>query len=221
MTIPIKNHNINLWETFMPNYIQKINFITRLFLTISKEIANFSFWVIKACRCLFEETLMFICWRKINAILLRFLWDIPKILQTCYFGYFRHAWLCTPIEYYQLVENFHVYLQPKNQLHPPSFSGDIAKILQTSYFRYFELAWLHRLKMIVSTGRKINFIIHFFLQILHFKKSYKLIRQQHFGPYLQNEKFCHVEISMTILVFILDYFQRKLMRKFFKSSIKP
>ena len=109
----------------------------------------------------------------------------------------------------------------KKSTSSPKFFWRYCKDIQTSYFRYFELAWLHRLKMIVSTGRKINFIIHFFLQILHFKKSYKLIRQQHFGPYLQNEKFCHVEISMTILVFILDYFQRKLMRKFFKSSIKP
>ena len=221
MTIPIKNHNINLWETFMPNYIQKINFITRLFLTICKEIANFSFWVIKACRCLFEETLMFICWRKINAILLRFLWDIPKISQTCYLGYFRHAWLCTPIEILSTRRKLSCLSAAKKSTSSPKFFWRYCKDIQTSYFRYFELAWLHRLKMIVSTGRKINFIIHFFLQILHFKKSYKLIRQQHFGPYLQNEKFCHVEISMTILVFILDYFQRKLMRKFFKSSIKP
>ena len=29
---------------------------------------------------------------------------------------------------YQLVENFRVNLQTKNQLYPPCFSGDLAKI---------------------------------------------------------------------------------------------
>ena len=37
-------------------------------------------------------------------------------------GYAHLKW------YYQLVENFRVYLQAKNQLYPPRFSGDIAKI---------------------------------------------------------------------------------------------
>ena len=62
---------------------------------------------------------------------------------------------------------------------------------QTSYFGYFGHAWLHKPKMIVSTCRrpqclsacqKINFIIHFFLEILHFKEFCNLIGWRHFGP---------------------------------------
>ena len=39
--------------------------------------------------------------------------------------------------YCQFVENFCVYLQAKNLLHPPSFSGDIKKDMQPSHFGYF------------------------------------------------------------------------------------
>ena len=36
---------------------------------------------------------------------------------------------CTNLKwYYQLVENFHVYLQAKNQFHSQQFSGDIAYV---------------------------------------------------------------------------------------------
>ena len=45
LTMPIKNHNINLWETFTLICMQKINFITQ---DIAKEIANLLFWAICA-----------------------------------------------------------------------------------------------------------------------------------------------------------------------------
>ena len=71
---------------------------------------------------------------------------------------------------------------------------------------------------------KINFIIHFFLKILHFKKSCNFIGQQHFGPKLENQNFVRYEnggdISIIMLVFILDYFQEKLMTKFFIKKQK-
>ena len=58
---------------------------------------------------------------------------------------------------------------------------------------------------------KIKFIIHLFLTILHFKESCDLIGWQHFGPKLELQNFarCVGEISITILVFILEYFQEK------------
>ena len=59
---------------------------------------------------------------------LGFPWDIAKVLQNCYSGYFGHAWLCTNKAIYQLVENVSVNLQTKNQLHYPCSSGDISKI---------------------------------------------------------------------------------------------
>ena len=68
---------------------------------------------------------------------------------------------------------------------------------------------------------KINFIIHFFLEILNFKKSCNLIGWQHFGPLLENQNFVRYgiagKISATILVSILGYFQEKLMTKFFQK----
>ena len=72
---------------------------------------------------------------------------------------------------------------------------------------------------------QINFILHFFLEILHFNESCNLIGSQHFGPQLENQNFARygigVEISTTMLVFILDYFREKLMPKFlyFKNPI--
>ena len=75
-----------------------------------------------------KKPLTFICRQKTNFILHVFL----DILQRCYklvvlgtLGMPGHA---HPNWYYQLVENFRVYLQAKNQLHSPHFSGDIAKI---------------------------------------------------------------------------------------------
>ena len=70
---------------------------------------------------------------------------------------------------------------------------------------------------------KINFIINFFLELLHFKESCNLIGQQHLGHNLRNFIRYGIsgEISLTILVFILDYFQQKLMTKVFKKSKKP
>ena len=72
--------------------------------------------------------------------------------------------------------------------------------------------------------RKINFIIHFFPKILQFKESCKLIGWQHFGPLLKTQNFDRYggELSITMLVFILDYFQEKLTwQKFLKNPKKP
>ena len=71
---------------------------------------------------------------------------------------------------------------------------------------------------------KIQFIIHFFIETLHFKESYNLIGQQHLGPLHESQNFGRYgtggEMSITILVFNLDYFQEKLMKFFFKKSKK-
>ena len=106
------------------------------FLGYCKETTNLSFWVIWACLTTYtqndsinlKKTLMFICRQKNQLNLSCFLWDNAKILQTCYFRYFGHARLWTSKWYYELVENFCVYLQAKHQLHSPCFSWDNAKI---------------------------------------------------------------------------------------------
>ena len=72
--------------------------------------------------------------------------------------------------------------------------------------------------------QKINFIIHFFLTILHFKESCNLIGRQHFGPKLETQNYarCFGEISITILVFIIDYIREKLTwQNFSKNQKKP
>ena len=43
-----------------------------------------------------KKPLMFIYRQKNQLHTSRFPSDITKILQTCYFGYFGHAWVCTP-----------------------------------------------------------------------------------------------------------------------------
>ena len=56
-------------------------------------------------------------------------------------------------KYYQLVENFCIYLQAKQPLQPQDFHGDIAKIckLFLGGGRYFEHVWIGTPKMVIST----------------------------------------------------------------------
>ena len=93
--------------------------------------------------------------------------------------------------YYQLVENFCVYLTGKKSTLSSIFSWRYCIYMQTSYFGYFGYVMLCKPKMIVSNCgklqclsacQKINFIIHFFIGVLYFKESCSLIDQQHFDP---------------------------------------
>ena len=70
--------------------------------------------------------------------------------------------------------------------------------------------------------QKINFIIHFFLTKLHFKEYCNFISQQHFGPQPETQNYDRYvgEISVTILVFIIDYFQQKLTSQNFSKNPK-
>ena len=70
--------------------------------------------------------------------------------------------------------------------------------------------------------QKINFIIHFFLMILHFKKSCNLIGLQHFWPITRDPKFCQIccwNIKNNIS-FHFRLFQRKQRRKNFQKNKK-
>ena len=59
---------------------------------------------------------------------------------------------------------------------------------------------------------------------MHFRESCNLIGRQHLGPQLKNQNFARYgissEISITILFFILAYFQEKLMTKIFQKIQK-
>ena len=89
------------------------------------------------------------------------------------------VWLCKPKCYYQLAENFHIYKQKTNFIPhtllefwvlwaclPMHNQNDSINLWNTSMF---------------ICKPKIHFIIHFFLEILHFKESCNSIGQQHFG----------------------------------------
>ena len=116
----------------------------------------------------------------------------------------------------------------KNQLHHPCLW--YCKDIQTSYFVYFGHASLHTPKMIeatwtrllwLSARQKMNFIIHFFLEILHVKESCNLIGWYHFGPAQNFARYgIGGEISATILVSILDYFQKNQWLNFSKNKKK-
>ena len=100
-----------------------------------------------------------------------------------------------------------------------------------SYFRYFGHAWLHSPKMIVfnvslhAKNKKLknNFIIHFFLTILHFKESCNLIGRQHFSPHNLRPKIMPGWWNIhSYISFHYRLFPRKTnITKFFKKSQKP
>ena len=96
LTIPIKNHIINLYETFMLICMQRINFITHFFLKILQR--NTKLVILGNLRISgdthlkwkyqFKETFDIYLQAKNELHPSRFPWDIAKILQTYYFGYF-------------------------------------------------------------------------------------------------------------------------------------
>ena len=77
------------------------------------------------------------------------------ILQTCYFGYFRHAWLPTPNVILSTCRKL-LCLSPDQKLpSSPKFFWKYCKDMKTSYFGYFGDSLLWKPKMIVWTCRKL------------------------------------------------------------------
>ena len=98
-----------------------------------------------------------------------------------------------PKWYYQLVENFRLYLQAKNQLHPRIF-------LEIKNKHHHSLNW----------------------DIL-FQRILQCDWLMAFCPYLENQNFVRDRwwISKATLVFILDYFQEKLFEKIQNPILEP
>ena len=126
-----------------------------------------------------KKPLLFICWQKINFILHVFHVILQRYCKLVIYGTFSMTVYTHPKSYYKHVGNLCVYQQAKTTLCPPSFSVDIAKICKLLGFRYFGHACLWTPKMNNTSMficiTKINFISHFFLEILHFKESHNLI----------------------------------------------
>ena len=141
-------------------------------------------------------------------------------------GYAHPKW------YYQLVENFRLSAGKKINFIPHVFTEILQRygnflfwVLWACLDRYIQNDSINLYKTsIFICMAKINFIIHFFLEILHFKESCNMIGQQHFGPWVENQNFARSgiggEVSITVLVFSLDYFRKKLIPKIFKKSKK-
>ena len=133
----IKKDITNLQKTLMFTIMQKSTSSLTSFLTYWKDIGYLLFWVPYAYLAMpityiinLLKTLIFICTKtQLHPSLLS--WDIIKVLQTCYFGYFGYDWPC-PLKLTRSPFRKICYLSAcKNQLHPSLVSWDIAKILKT------------------------------------------------------------------------------------------
>ena len=128
LTTLIKNQRISLQETFMLICMQQINFITHWNSKLNilgnssmpRSTLNDSINL--------KKSLMFICKQKTNFILSIFLEILQRYCKFVILGTL-HKPAYTHLKWYQhLVENFRIYLQAKEQLHPPCFSIYIARI---------------------------------------------------------------------------------------------
>ena len=171
--------------------MQKINF-THFFLTILQRKSKFvildNFGMLGHIHLkwqyTFEETFDVYLQVKNQLQPSCFPWDISKILQTYYTGHFGYAWLYTPKVILSTCGKPLCLSASKNSISSSMFFGRYCKNKQHSYFGYFRHAWLCTPKMISINLWKIlmliympktNFIIHFFLGILHFKEFFNLI----------------------------------------------
>ena len=162
------------------------------FLRCCREIENFLFWVIWVCLAIkwqycYEETFDNYQQAKINFTLYIFLEILQRyckvnVLDTLDMPDYAH-----PKWYYESVETFRVYLPAKNQFHA------FLEILER-YANLFGVHWacpvirnqsdnikLQKTLVFIYLP-KIKFIIHFFLDILHFKEPLNFIGWQHLGP---------------------------------------
>ena len=158
-----------------------------------KDITNLLFWVLWACLATYNQSDLSTCWK-------RSCLSAGKISTSS----------------------------------PSIFFWRYCKDMHISYFGYFGHVWLRILKMIVSTRRKFRCLSvcrKYFLSFTSLLRHYIL---RNSAIWLANtmlvlnsgtRKFATYEIdgeiSMTILVFILDYFLEKLTTKSFKKSKWP
>ena len=103
-----------------------------------------------------KKLLVFIYMCKIDFILHGFLWDIARILQTCYFGYFGNDRLRKPKVILSICRKFWYSVVGKKLTSFPTFFGGYCKDMPISYFGYFGHVWLRTPKMMVSTCRQLR-----------------------------------------------------------------
>ena len=131
---------------------------------------------------------MLVCMQKINFITHFFLTKLQgnsKLAILANLGVGGHTYLKW---WYQFEEIFEVYLQEKTTsffTFSLRYCKDIAKllfwVLWTCLATHIKSDTIKLLKTLMSM-RKIKIIIHFFLEIWHYKESCNLIRRQNFPP---------------------------------------
>ena len=176
--------------------VEKINFITQFSLKILKRNRNLLFWA-----CLVTHTYhdnsnlkkpLTLSVSKRSSSSLTFSLRYYKNIVN--FGFFGHAWLRKPYVILSTCIKLSCSFAGKKKSilppPPPCFSGDIAKICKFPILDILGMPgcthpkWQYQLVEdfdVYLHAKKINFIIHFFPEILHFKESCNLIGWQHFG----------------------------------------
>ena len=137
--------------------MHKINFITHFFLKMLQRNTK-----LVSLGNLDTHQMIVSIWRNLwclyagekSASLLKFSLTYCKVLPTCCFGYFRHAWISTAKLILSTCRKLSCLSSGKKLTSSPCFFWRYCKDMQTSYFGYFEHVWLHTPKMIVSTCRK-------------------------------------------------------------------
>ena len=137
-----------------------------------------------------KNPLTFICRQKIMFILHVFLEILQRYCKLLFLGTLGIPGYTNPKLILSTCRKLLCPFADKKSTSPFMLFWRYWKDIQT-YFGYFGHAWLHTPKMIVPTCRrlwcvsacqKMNFIIHIFFEILHFKESCNLISWQHYGP---------------------------------------
>ena len=118
--------------------MQNINFITQFSLSILKLFETFLAITTKINGINSYISLMFICKQTINFICAFFLEILQRNYKSPTLDTFGIPGWDPRQRYYQLVENFHVYLHAKN-IYPLPISWNITLTLQTCYFEYFAI----------------------------------------------------------------------------------
>ena len=119
---------------------QKINFILHVFLEILQrycELAIFGTLGMPGYthQKWYYQKLLRLSTDKKSVSSPMFFWRYGKDMQNSYFGYFGHTWLHMPKMVVQLVENFDVYLHPKNILQYSLLPWDI------TFYRIWQFDW--------------------------------------------------------------------------------
>ena len=153
------------------------------------------------------------CRQKINFILQVFLEILERYCKTVILvtlgipGYAHSKW------FYHLVENLHVYLQVESQPHHQYFSRIITKICK---------------HLILGANDQLVKNFNFYLHGRKTKNSWKNPKIWWITSYIhksKNQNFSRYriggEVSIKILVFNLDYFQKKLMTNFSENAKNP